>query len=250
MSKETPQEASKATSKKTTSRRRRRPSNPEHEREEGAYEVVVRNQSLVLAYRRLAFAALMSMVSAVTCLLVLFLVAGKSVPPNYIPVTQDGRLLPLIPMNQPSVDDGVIGQFALDTITALNNFDYLNWQIQVNKAQNLFVPDSWQTYFQEFEATNIMRTVVERKMIVMGRPSGPVEIQNQGVGQDGVYLWRVAVPIVINYVGHNVERGSQRAPATDLSSKGVVTLYIQRVPSALAPNGIAVRAYQYQQTGN
>ena len=232
---------------KKTKKRRRSSSNPEHERPEGAYEVVVRNQSLVLAYRRLAFAALMSLVSAIACIIVFLMVSGKPVPPNYIPVTQDGRLLPLIPMNQPSVDDGVIGQFALDAITKLNNFDYLNWQIQVNSAQDMFVPDSWETYFAEFEATNIMRTVIDRKMIVMGRPSGPVEIQNQGVGQDGVYLWRVAVPVIINYVGH---ASGQQARTSDLSSKGIVTIYIQRVPSALTPNGIAIRAYQYQQTGN
>lgn len=227
---------------KDRSRRKRRPSNPEHERAEGAYTVVVRNQSLVLAYRRLALASLMSIIAAVTCLLVLVLVAGRPVPPQYIPITTDGRLLPLIPLNKPNVNDGVVGEFALQTIREVNNYDYLNWRTQLPRAQQRFVPDAWKSYMQEFEATNIIRTVQDRKMIVSATASGNVEMVNQGIVK-GVYIWRVEVPISIQYTAHS--EGNQATGS--LASEGVVTLYIQRVPLTVSDTGLAVRSYQYEQ---
>ena len=244
MSDQTMSDKSEKKDKDPSRRRRRRPSNPEHERQEGAYTVVVRNQSLVLTYRRLALAALFSVLAAVASIACLLLVSGKPVPPQYIPVTKEGRLLPLIPLNKPNVDDGMVGEFALKAIREVNSYDYLNWQSQLPRAQSRFTPDAWKNYMQEFQATNIMRTVQDRKMIVTGSPSGSVEIQSQGIN-NGVYMWRVAVPIQIRYTAHaDVQSGPGGG---SLSSEGIVTLYIQRVPLTVSDDGMAIRYYQYEQ---
>ncbi len=224
-------------------KKKRRPRNPEHERKEGAFTVTVRNLSLSLAYRRLAFAALVSVIAMVVSLFTLFLVTGKPVPPQYIPVTEDGRLLPLLPLSQANVDDGTVGQFALETVRELNNYDYLNWRDQVLVGQSRFIPNAWTQYRKEFDASNVIRTVESQKMIVLGRPTGSVEIENQGLNE-GVWTWRVAVPLEIQYVPHAEAKPGE--PVMNLSAKRRATLYIQRVPPTLSPGGIAVRAYQEQ----
>ena len=225
--------------------RSRKPRNPEHERTEGAHTVFVRNLAVALIHRRMGLAALMSLVSAAVSLAVLLLVIGKPVPPQYIPITQDGRLLPLIPLNKPNVDDGAVGQFALEAVRDLNNYDYLSWQTQVLRGQPHFTPVAWKEYIAQFEATNIVRTVEARKMIVIGRPSGNLEIQNRGLSPEGVFTWRIAVPLSLQYIAHAETTGTARSMA--LTSEGVATLYIQRVPTTLSANGLAVRAYQYEQ---
>lgn len=225
-------------------KKKRRPRNPEHERKEGGFTVVVRNLSLALTYRRLAFAALLSVIAMGVCVVSLFLVVGKKVPPQYIPVTEDGRLLPLVPLNQPNVDDGAIGQFALNTVRELNNYDYISWRDQLLVAQPRFLPASWTEYRKAFDQSNIIKTVTDRKMIVLGRPTGNVEIENKGVS-DGVFTWRVAVPLEIQYLPHaESTAGSGPAQGGPLSAKRRATLYIQRVPPTLSPSGIAVRIYQ------
>ena len=83
-------------------------------------------------------------------------------------------------------------------------------------------------------------------MIVVAQPAGDVEIENQGLTDENVYLWRVAVPLDIRYVDHAT---SQDAPQSALSSKGRVTLYIQRVPPTQSAQGIAIRAYQFESVG-
>lgn len=240
---ESSSKSSKTSKKRKSSKRRSSSSDPKHRREEGAYLVAIRNESLNLTYRRLALAALLSVVAALVSVVSYLAVTGKPVPPQYIPMTEDGRLLPLIPLDRPNVDDGVIGAFALRAVRDLNNYDYLGWRTQILRGQNHFTPEAWNTYFREFESTNIINTVEARKMIVIAQPSGNVEIENRGLGDDGVYLWRVAVPLDIRYVSHADGQPGQQAA---LSSHGRVTLYIRRVSPTLSPQGIAIRAYQFE----
>lgn len=237
------EKSSKTEKRKKSSKRRSGSSDPKHRREEGAYLVAIRNESLNLTYRRLGLAAAVSVLAAVVSVGSFLAVTGKPTPPQYIPMTEDGRLLPLIPLNKPNLDDGAIGAFALKAVRDLNNYDYLGWKTQILRGQNYFTPEAWKAYYQEFESTNILNTVEARKMIVVAQPSGNVVIENRGLGDDGVYLWRVAVPLEIRYVDHLSEQGGQTA---SLSSKGKATLYIRRVPTTLSPQGIAIRAYQFE----
>lgn len=224
-------------------RRSSRPRHPEHEREEGAYTVVLRNQALVLTYRRLAFAALMAVAAAIVSLVVFLGVHGKPVPPQYLPITKDGRLLPLIPLGRANVDDGVIGEFALTVFRDLNTYDYLNWQTQILSVQDKFMPDQWSVFMDEFRGSNILNTVKARKMIVVGRPAGAVSIDNQGLN-NGVWTWRVSLPVRIQYIAHVSDSAGRDA---SLGSEGIVTVYIKRVPPTLNPSGYAVYAYLYEQ---
>lgn len=244
-------EGSGSDREKRRHRSSRQPRNPEHERPEGAYPIVIRNQALTLVYRRLILAAFMSVVAATVSVIVLMMVVGKPVPPQYIPVTEDGRLIPLIPLSKPNVDEGTIGEFALNAVRELNNYDYLGWKDQLPRAQNLFVPSAWKDYYKEFEGTNIIRTVLARKMIVVGQPTGDVKIENSGYNpQLQVFMWRVSVPIKINYVAHQeIQQGQPSLPP--LSSEGTVTMFIQRVSPTLSTKGIAIASYQYaQKTSN
>lgn len=233
----------KKSSSSSSRRRSSGSSDPKHRRKEGAYTVAIRNESLNLTYRRLALAAVFSIIAAMVSVFAYLAVSGKPVPPQYVPVTEDGRLIPLVPLNKESVDAGTIGAFALRAVREVNNYDYLGWRTQVLEGQPYFTPNGWKAYMAQFEGTNIINTVEARKMIVVARPSGNYEIENKGVTDKGVFLWRVAVPIEINYVSH----GETNKPVESLSSKGRVTLYIRRVPPTLAPQGIAIEAYQYEQ---
>jgi hypothetical protein len=108
-------------------------------------------------------------------------------------------------------------------------------------AQPRFVPNAWNEYRKAFDQSNIIKTVTDRKMIVLGRPTGNVEIENKGLS-DGVFTWRVAVPLEIQYLPHaEATSGQAQSP---LAARRRATLYIQRVPPTLSPSGIAVRVYQ------
>lgn len=223
-------------------RRRSRSADPKYRKEKGLYHVVIRNESLNLVSRRLSLAALASVLATIVGIFCYLAVSGKSVPPQYLPITEDGRLLPLIPLSQPNVDDGALGAFALRAVREVNNYDYLGWQTQILRGRPLFTPAAWNDFYKEFEASNIINTVEARRMIVVAHPAGNVEIENRGRGDDGVYLWRVAVPVQIRYIAHN-QRADEAGSV--LTTNGRVTLYITRVPTTLSPQGIAIRAYQF-----
>lgn len=227
-------------------RRKRSSRTPEHERADGAFHVVIRNQVATLLYWRMIAGALFSLLAAGVSLVCLFIVMGQKVPPQYIPVSADGRLLPLIPLNKANQTDGDIAEFALHAVRELNNYDYLNWRTQVQDASFYFTPQGWGMYIDQFVKSNVTSTVEARKMIVTASPKGNVSIVNQGVSNDGVYTWRVELPMSITYIPHSDRPGQQGAGIN--SQEGVVTLYISRVPTTLQAKGIAVKIYQFALT--
>ena len=150
---------------------------------------------------------------------------------------EDGRLLPLLPLSKPNLNDGEIGQFALQAVRKMTNYDYLNWQLQISEAQDYFTPKGWSDYYKAFEKTQIINSVLAGKMIVVAKPSGEIAIVNRGLLPNGTYVWRVEVPISVDYNIHNSEVNLQSG---GLSSSSKVTLYIERVPNTLSAKGVAI----------
>lgn len=207
--------------------------------------VVVRNLSTTAIHRRLLGLVMMSTLLALAVCVVSASIAFRRVPPQYIQVQADSRLLPVSPLSQPNLDDAGISAFALEAIQALNTYDYLNWRDQINQAQIYFTPDGWGKYKGELDRVGTMRAVEERKQIVSFRPEGPVRVASKGLATDGFYTWDVEVPAVVSYVGHAQKMS---AAATSNRQQGVIRLRIKRIPLALSDKGVAISGYGYTLT--
>lgn len=218
------------------------------ESKDGAYQVAVRNKTVYLIYRRLAFVSFLGFLAAIASGIVFLAISGKKVPPQYIPLAEDNRLVPLIPLNKPNVDDGVVSEFALDALASIGNYDYLSWKTQVNGGRDYFTGKAWKDYFQEFESSNIMNTVTLAKMIVRTETSGNIVFDSQGILEgENIYLWRVSIPIKTYYVDHDPRYEGLGA---SLASEGTATFFIQRTSLVDSPKGIAVRAYRFTPRSN
>lgn len=225
------------------SKKKKRSVDLSKESKDGAYNVSIRNKTVYLIYRRMAFVMFLSFLAALVSGISFLMISGKKVPPQYIPLKEDNRLVPLISLSKPNVDDGVVAEFALDALEAIGNYDYLSWQTQVNKGRDYFTNQAWKDYYQEFEKSNVINTVTLGKMIVKTETSGNVIFDNQGVlDGENLYIWRVSIPIKIGYFDHSPE---YKGLGSSLSSEGTATFYIQRTSLIDSPQGIAVRAYRF-----
>lgn len=229
------------------SREERRKRRREKRADGGAVKVVERNQAVHLIMRRLigvAFLAFLAAVISVVCMVGIY---GKPVPPVYVPVTDDGHLLPLIPLNQPSVGNGEVSAFALEAAHAINTYDYINFRDQLSAASIYFSPIGWNQYNGQLKETRTLDAVQDRKMIVSIKPVGEVTVPAEGV-RDGVYTWRVEIPTEIVYTAHaQLANGSQDSGN---SQKGTIILFISRVPTTLSARGLAVQVYQFKPEDN
>lgn len=217
-------------------RRRRR-------RSEGV-KVVERNQAIHLVLRRTVSVAILSffaMVISVVCAVGIY---GRPVPPVYLPVSDTGTLLPLTPIDQPNMDRGAIGTYALEVVHALHTYDYINWRDQFSAASNFFSPNGWDQYQDQMVKSQTVDAVRARKMIVSIKPTGQITVPQAGVNPAHVYVWRVEIPVEVDYTAHAQTAKGQ--PDGGSKQIGTITLFISRVPTTVSPNGVAVQLYRFE----
>ena len=204
-----------------------------------AEQVVARNIAVASIYRKLIGLALIATAAAAFSIISAVSLASKRVPPQYVPVLDDGRLLPLVPLSKANMNQAAIANFSLDAIRALNTYEYINVISQINTAQQYFSPAAWSAYDQELANVGTLKAVSARKMIVSVRPTGDVRVVKEFVADNGVYVWAVEAPVSITYTAH-IGQDGQGGNAQD----GVVKLVISRVPTTLNPRGVAIQKYK------
>lgn len=214
----------------------------EPRRDGRADHVVVRNLFAFNILRRTVFLTIISTVAAFFSLVALYQVFNFKTPPQYVQLTEDGRLFPITPLNLANVNDGEIIQFANDSVKWINTYDYRSWKDQLQINSNRFNPRGWGDYLTELNSAGTMNTVQNQKMVVYSRFTGPSQIVKSGViKSSNTWSWVVDVPVNIYY-----EKGNSGEPP--LQQKGVVTLYIVRVPLEVNLRGYAIVRYQFDTT--
>lgn len=215
-------------------------------RPRAAEQVIARNVAVDSIHRKLIALALIATLAAVISVVSALSLAAKKVPPQFVPVLADGRILPLIPLNKSNMGDAMVADFALEAVRALNTYDYINWISQFNDAQRYFSPQGWKAYDLELQNVATMRAVEARKMVVSVRPTGPARISWKGLAPNGTYAWRVEIPVSIRYTAH---LSSQDGAGTGGNRQdGTASLTLSRVPTTNNPRGIAIQAYKLNLT--
>lgn len=219
------------------SKKENREISPETAGSNGSY-VILRNQGLYSVYRKIIALSIFSFIMAVLGMATASYFYMKPVPPRYIPLSEDGKVIPLIGLDKPNQSIGSINEFAIKAIRAVNMYDYINWRTQLLSAQQYFTATGWNNYLSQFQASNTLNSVNSFKMIVTSTPTGTPE-QVGGHAPDGTYAWRVVVPVKIDYISH------KGANSVTNSMTGKVRLTIIRVPNTLNPSGIGIQIYQF-----
>jgi intracellular multiplication protein IcmL len=205
-----------------------------------AVEVMARNQAVYAIYRRLIPIALLSVLSASVAVFAAFSLWSIRTPPQYIQVQEDGRLIQEPPLSENSVSQGLLSDFAIKAIRALNTYDYINWRQQIQAASDFFSPRGWDGYIKAFEDVRTIDAVTKRKMVVSVEPTGPVTFSRQGKVATGEYAWRLEVPVKVTYTPHDSDSASPNV------QDGTVIMAISRIPVSISPRGYAIQLYVFR----
>jgi intracellular multiplication protein IcmL len=206
-------------------------------------KIMVRNRSLRYIHKQMLVLVLWSALTTLLAVIGAVMAFQTKLPPQYIPVDEQGLLLPMIPLNKPSLDESGINEFALDALRAVNTFDYINWRNQFPAAEDFFTPKSWENYLAELTSRNTMNAIVERRMIVTPNFMGAPRVVEEGLDGEGVYNWKVEQKVRIDYRAHVIKDGG----ATDNGNQqyGTIVLTIQRVPTPVSARGVAIKTYMF-----
>jgi hypothetical protein len=178
-----------------------------------------------------------------SCLILLlaFSVAGNvglatsTVKFRYLMTKPDGRLMTLVPLQRPNMDDSEVAKWTVDSVTRVNTFDFANYRQQFSFAQTILTGIGWEGYEKALKDSGNFVAVLEGRYVTTAVPTGPATVVNLGLarGADGSerYMWQVNFPMVITY------RSSVRSTSQDLS----VSVTVVRMPEFINPSGLGIR---------
>lgn len=192
-----------------------------------AERVVLRTDFYRDAYRRLVLIAICAVVLAIVEAGVIGILVTKPIQTKYF-ATENGRITPLRPLNEPYLSSRQVLQFAQEASVAAYTFDFVNYRKQLTQISEYFTKDGYSEYIDALSRSNL-DIVTQKKYIVSAVASGAPVLTREGV-RKGVYVWEVQLPMSVTY-----QSSSERA-----DQKFIVKLLLARMPTSENPNGIGV----------
>jgi len=180
------------------------------------------------SYRKVVVALLgMVLIIIILAGIIFFMVASKPTP-KYFAATDSGRIIPLVPLNQPNLNESNILQWASKALISVYSFDFVNYQKSFQQNRQYFTSGGWQSFMDALTNAKTIDTVKDRKLVVSAVLNGAPIITNQYVLR-GRYTWEAQVPILVSYQG-----------TESYSDNLIATLKIQRVSTLDNKYGIGI----------
>ncbi len=127
-----------------------------------------------------------------------YLYLNKPKPVTFL-ISDEWRVQPAIPLDQPYLSDSDVLQWVNDAIRNAFIYDFYQYNDQLKKATQFFTPDGWKVFLNQLNIYVNYNNVQSYKMFVNAAPTGAPYILNKGL-LSGRYAWWVQMPINITYV--------------------------------------------------
>lgn len=179
-------------------------------------------------YRRVISVLLFSMMIIVVLVVAFIYVTTHPAQPQYYSTSIQGRINPIVPLDQPNLPPSALLQWANQAAVASFTFDFEHYQDQLLGARNFYTPDGWSSFMNALQ-TKVLPTVIAKKVVLTSVATGAPVILEQG-DFDGIYTWKVQMPMLVNY---------QSASALQQQTM-MITLIVERVSTLDAYRGIGI----------
>jgi len=139
-----------------------------------------------------------------------------------------GVVIPVVPLNEPYLNEPRIVGYAEECTRRAFSHDFLHYSQTMGGAQECFTPNAADKYAQSMQG--FFKLMDERRMnmaIVVRRP--PVVVRAYDLG--GVIHWDVQVEVDISFEGRN-----ERIPA----AKNRIDMTLRRMPLEASVRGVSI----------
>ena len=191
--------------------------------------VTLRNRFFFMMYRYSSLVFLSSLISCLCAVLFLFFFASRPVPPQYIPVNEDGTYIKLKPLSE-CLDDKDVQRFVASAVNKIYKYDYINYADQLQSATTYFTTQGWNDYLDQYSNSKTLDAVKENKWVVTVEPVDVPVIDRTWI-EDGICTWDLSMPITLRFIGNN-----SQAPKSNLYVRVVRNSVINN------PDGLGIKA--------
>lgn len=196
-------------------------------------EVKHRNDFYRDGYRKLVVALLLALLIIVGLVGVIYGVLGTRPRPTYFATTDTGRIIPLVPLNQPNLTDQALLQWASQAVTAVYSYNFVNYQQVFQQNKSYFTDKGWEAFLDAIKSSKNLDAVIDQKLIVSAVLTGAPVVSNRFLF-DGRYTWKVQMPVTVTF------QGTSGAPSTQ---SFLITLTIRRISTLDNVAGVGIASF-------
>lgn len=199
-----------------------------------AVELVhLRNHFYRDSYHRIMVALLLSILVAIALSLVVGYIVLNPPRPKYFAVDVNGRITPIIPLDQPNMSNAALLQWATQAAIAAYSYNFVNYRKELQAASAFFTPAGWQEFIKATTGSNNLEAIIKKKLNLSAVATGAPVVVASGVADNGRYTWRIQLPLVITFQS-----------SSQLSQQSlVVTMKITRVDTLYSVRGIGIEQF-------
>lgn len=166
-------------------------------------------------YRRLTLILLMLVVLNIVSLLTLYYLITHRPPPTYFATNIEGGIVPLTPLDKPSVPDALVRDWAARAAAAAFSFNYVQYRDQLQEASaTYFTPEGGKQFMDALKNSGNVDFVKAGKLIAIGQVLAAPTLGAEGVlssGQyTGRYYWQITLPLEVMYQGPNIKGNTRQ----------------------------------------
>lgn len=205
---------------------------------DGLLTVLNRNEFYRDSYRYLVIIALGEAVAVILLIFAILTISGTYQPKDrYFATTAEGRLIPMVPLDEPYVDKAKVVAWANTAATEIMTFGFHDYRQRLSYVgAKYFTEDGWASFTKALEKSRIIEAIEGSQQVVTAAPAAAGVVIKEGL-ENNVYTWVLQLPMIITYT----------AGTKTQSTRTVLTLRIVRVPTLKNPEGIGIQQWIAEQ---
>lgn len=194
--------------------------------------VTLRNNFYKDSQRKVMLALSIALVLNILLASVLGYIIANPPEPKYFATSINGRIVPLVPLNLPNQSDPAVLQWANQAAIAAFSYNFVNYRDELQASSGFFTAEGWDQFLNALQQSNNLDAVKAKKLIVSAVATRAPIILQKGL-LNGVYSWRVQMPILVTY----------QSASEFTQQNNVVTMLIMRVSTLNSPRGIGISQF-------
>ncbi|MCC7305006.1 MAG: type IVB secretion system apparatus protein IcmL/DotI [Alphaproteobacteria bacterium] len=195
--------------------------------------VVVRNEFYRDGYRNLLRLALIQGLAIMALIGAMYFVVHVHQPENrYFATTEDGRLVPMVALNEPNLSTPALMSWVAQASTEVMTFGFNDYRRRLQEASRNFTRRGWESFTQALQKSRIIEMVEANQQVITAAPQGAPILESEGLVA-GRYQWTIQLPLVLTY----------QSGARTKSDNLLVTVVVVRVPRLESPNGVGIEQW-------
>ena len=206
---------------------------PASEDTSGLGTVVIRNEFYRDGYRSLLKMTLIQSLVILGLIGAMYYIIKVNQPQNYyFATTEDGRLIPMVPLSQPNLSAPSLMSWVAQSTTEVMTFGFNDYRRRLQESSRNFTKRGWESFTQALQRSRIIEMVEVNQQIITAAPKGAPVMQSEGLVA-GRYQWVVQIPLILTYM----------SGAKTYNTGLLVTVVIVRVPRLESPNGVGIEQW-------